>query len=145
MRNIIVKEGCWIGERVTIETTGDSKISLGRNTSIQNGCHLFGNIEMGENILLGPNVFISSGTHVFKEEPLLPIKEQDKKYNNNGKFDKKVTIEDDVWIGTNVFIAQGIKVNKGAIIGANSVINKDIAEYDIVVGNNRVIGNRRDY
>ena len=47
---------------------------------------------------------------------------------------KKVNIGDDVWIGAKSTILMGVNVGKGAIIGANSVVTKNIPEYSIVGG-----------
>ena len=47
----------------------------------------------------------------------------------------KIIVEDDVWIGMNALILSGVKIGKGAIIGAGSVISKDIPPYAIAVGN----------
>lgn len=46
-----------------------------------------------------------------------------------------VLIEDDVWIGANVIILPGVKISKGSIIGAGSVVTKNVPEYAIVGGN----------
>ncbi|HSN49376.1 MAG TPA: acyltransferase, partial [Flavobacterium sp.] len=43
----------------------------------------------------------------------------------------KITIEDDVWIGTSCVLLQGITIGKGSIIAAGSVVNKSIPEYEI--------------
>ncbi|MGI4991233.1 acyltransferase [Halobacteriovorax sp. GFR7] len=138
-------KGCWVGKRVSLTTTGNQKISLGDNSSIQDGTHLIGDIEIGSNVLFAPNVFASSGTHIFKEEPMMPIKHQDAKYSHiKDKYNKKIKIGDDVWIGTGTYISQGVTIETGVIIGANSVITKDIPSYSIVVGNNKIIGNRKD-
>jgi maltose O-acetyltransferase len=52
-----------------------------------------------------------------------------------------VVIEDDVWIGFNSTILKGVRIGRGAIVGAASVVTKDIAPYTIVAGNPaRVIG-----
>jgi len=56
-----------------------------------------------------------------------------------------VTIGDDVWIGTRAIILPGISIGKGAIIGAASVVTKDVSEYAIVCGNPaKVIKSRKD-
>jgi len=50
-------------------------------------------------------------------------------------------IEDDVWIGFNAIILKGVRVGRGAVVGAGSVITKDVEAYTIVVGNpQRVTG-----
>ena len=47
----------------------------------------------------------------------------------------KIIVEDDVWIGMNAMILSGVKIGKGAVIGAGSVVSKDIPPYAIAVGN----------
>lgn len=57
--------------------------------------------------------------------------------DSNGIFEngnKKVVIQDDVWIGQNAVILPGIKISKGAIIGAGAVVTRDIPPYSIAVG-----------
>ena len=55
-----------------------------------------------------------------------------------------VIIDDDVWIGRNAIILPGLHIHEGAIIGAGSVVTRDVQPYDIVVGNPaKVIRNRK--
>jgi acetyltransferase-like isoleucine patch superfamily enzyme len=49
-------------------------------------------------------------------------------------FEKKCTIGNDVWIGCNSTILRGVKIGDGAVIGANSLVNKDVPPYAIVAG-----------
>jgi len=49
-------------------------------------------------------------------------------------FQSRAVIGNDVWIGANVVIAQGVKIGNGAVVGANSFVNKDIPPYAIAVG-----------
>jgi acetyltransferase-like isoleucine patch superfamily enzyme len=46
-----------------------------------------------------------------------------------------IIIEDKVWIGFNVIILKGVKIGEGAVIGAGSVVTKDVPPYHIVAGN----------
>ena len=56
-----------------------------------------------------------------------------------------VLIEDDVWIGARAIILPGLRIGKGAIVGAGSVVTKDVPPYAICVGNPaRVIKSRID-
>jgi acetyltransferase-like isoleucine patch superfamily enzyme len=53
------------------------------------------------------------------------------------------TIEDDVWIGVDSIIRRGVKIGIGAVVGANSFVNKDVPPFAIVAGNPaRIIGSR---
>lgn len=47
---------------------------------------------------------------------------------------QKITIEEDVWIGANCTITKGVTIGKGAIVAANSCVNRDVPEYAIVGG-----------
>ncbi len=54
---------------------------------------------------------------------------------------KPIVIEDDAWIGFNSTILKGVTIGRGAVVGANTVVTKDVAPYTVVVGNPaRVIG-----
>ena len=56
-------------------------------------------------------------------------------YTNYKKDNIKTSIGNDVWIGANSVIMKGIKISDGAIIGASSVVTKDVPPYAVVVGN----------
>lgn len=60
---------------------------------------------------------------------------EDRDYLINKSKNKKVVIGNDVWIGMNVTILPSVKIGNGAIIGAGSVITKDVPDYSVVVGN----------
>lgn len=126
---------------------GANNISIDINSSIQNYGILLGNIKIGKNCLFGPNVYVSSGYHHFKYRPELLIHDQDDLIKQNNEQSKKyIIIEDDVWIGKNVVIINGVTIAKGSIIGANTLVNKDVAPYSIV-GNTpqKIIGKRLDF
>ncbi len=58
---------------------------------------------------------------------------------------KPVTIEDDVWIGTRVIILPGLTIGRGSILGAGTVVTKDIPPFSVVVGNpGRIVKNRKE-
>ncbi len=47
---------------------------------------------------------------------------------------KETVIEDDVWIGANVVVRQGLRIGRGVVIGAGSVVLKDVSPYAIIAG-----------
>jgi acetyltransferase-like isoleucine patch superfamily enzyme len=133
---LIFGKNVYIGRYVEI---GPSPlISIGDYTSIQDRCIIIGEVQIGRYCTFAPNIFISSGKHYFDLKPYLNIKDQDSYVVDTPelmeKHNKKVTIEDDCWIGINVYIAAGIIIGKGSIIGANSVVLKDVLPYSIVAG-----------
>lgn len=85
-----------------------------------------GGVKIGNLVRIASHVAIISFEHNYRKRNV-PIKLQGKKRN-------KVIIQDDVWIGAGAKILAGVKIGRGSIIGANSVVTKDIAPYSIAVG-----------
>lgn len=61
---------------------------------------------------------------------------------NNNVCRGNIFIGNDVWIGQEAIIMSGVTIGDGAVIGARSIITKDVQPYHIVVGNNRVVKHR---
>lgn len=94
---------------------------LGINSLIQE------NVEIGNYVMMGPNVSIYTKNHKTSlEKPMI---------FQGFEEAKKVIIKDDVWIGSNVIILPGVTIESGAIIGAGSVVTKDVLKNTIVAGN----------
>lgn len=120
------------------------KIYIGNNCTINRGCKFFAsahtddakNIEIGNHVIIGPNVTIFTAGHDPETIELA---------DNYGR----VTIENDVWIGGNVTILQGVTIHEGAVIGAGSIVVKDVPAWTINAGNpareikKRKIGDKR--
>lgn len=105
-------------------------ISIGHNTSLNDNCKIYENVKIGSNCLFASSIFISSGTHSIQLADAMPIKSQDKL----NPVDKGIIIEDDCWLGFGVVIMPGIYIGKGAVIGANSVVTKNVFPYTINAG-----------
>ena len=78
---------------------------------------------------IAPYVFISDHNHKY-QDPDIPIKDQGIILEKNSK----VIIENDCWIGTKVTIVGNVRIGKHCVIGANSVVTKDIPDYSVAVG-----------
>jgi acetyltransferase-like isoleucine patch superfamily enzyme len=93
---------------------------------------------IGNNVICGNYVsLVGKYDHNFKEigtPTRLASKIRDKSYNWLG-LDSHVEIEDDVWIGYGSIIMSGVKIGRGSIIAAGSVVTKNILPYNIVGGN----------
>jgi len=107
-------------------------IGNGKNIVIGKYCHINENVfiqgaNIGNFVMIAPNVSILNATHNYKNSEL-PIIMQGEEKNLNP------IIEDDVWIGRNAVIMPHIKIGKGSIVGAGAVVTKDIEPYSIVGG-----------
>jgi acetyltransferase-like isoleucine patch superfamily enzyme len=133
---LVTNGAVWISSDVEIVT--DSEVSLGAGTTVQSRCTLNGATRVGRDCIFAPNVFVSSGTHPFRLQPHLPIREQERRLGLRGDgmaaLDRPVWIQDDCWLGANVVVCPGVTVGKGAIVGANSVVVHDVTPYSVVAG-----------
>lgn len=109
--------------------------------------------EIGSFCSIAKNVVITGMNHptnYITTNPIIYFKsrgfiKEDRLDLINKDKNKKVIIGNDVWIGTNVTILPSVKIGNGAIVGAGSVVTKDIPDYAIVVGvPAKVIGYRFD-
>jgi acetyltransferase-like isoleucine patch superfamily enzyme len=125
---IILGDKVTLNPYVFLQANVNGYIEIGNNTELNNFTivNSGGKIIIGQNVLIGPKVNIIAYNHSF-ESIDIPIKKQKSKT-------APIIIEDDVWIGANVTILPGVKIGKGAVIGANSVVNKDIEPFSVNVG-----------
>ena len=109
-RNIYIHDYARIGRRSTIMTTSDSKFIIKR------GC------------LCSEGLVVVTSNHRQKIGEYLNTNNEDAVYGD-------VIVDEDVWIGVNVTLLSGTHIGRGAIVGACSVVTKDIPPYTIAVGN----------
>ena len=102
-------------------------ISVGNNVFINYNCTLLdvGKITIGDNCMLAPNVAIYTAGH-----PLHPDSR-----NSGYEYGMDVTIGKNVWIGGSVVITPGVRIGDCCVIGAGSVVTKDIPAWSLAAGN----------
>lgn len=86
-------------------------------------------ISIGKNVLIAANCTLAPVNHCFKNRET-PIFKQGFQASRGG-----IVIEDDVWIGANCVLLDGTHIEKGAVVGAMSLVKGRIAAYSIHVGN----------
>ncbi len=96
----------------------------------------YGKVEIKDGTIIGPRLKIYTGNHNYNSETLIPYDEI--------TFAKSVVINENVWIGGDVTILPGVVIEEGAIIGASTVVTKNVPRGAIVGGNPGKIIKHRD-
>lgn len=110
----------------------NSFLSIGDSTYIGEGNNIRatgGKISIGSHCMISQNVTIVASNHSMAVNSELPMKDQEWVSENNF-----VIIEDDVWIGAGAVILPGVHIHSGAVIGAGSVVTKDIEAFSVNIG-----------
>lgn len=105
-------ENLTMGERITLNDNSYMECS--------------GGIEIGNDVMIGHGVSVLSNSHRF-DDLNVPMNQQGENFG-------KVIIGNNVWIGAKVTILYGVTIGDGAIIGAHSLVNKDVLPNEIVAG-----------
>lgn len=95
-------------------------------------------IEIGDRVLVGANTTIV-------DTDFHPLNWRDRQLDINAGKHRPVVIEDDVFIGMNTLILKGVRVGRGSVIGAGSVVTKDVPAEAVVTGNPAQVLRRFDH
>jgi len=138
--SISLSNGVYINNYCNITSDyegGYIKIGEHSHIDVFSALHGQGGITIGSNCAIASSVVIYSQSNQYKSDVNLDIVDQPIIFES-------VEIEDGVWIGAHVTILPGIKIGRGAIVGAGALVNKNIPAYEIVAGvPARTIGNRK--
>lgn len=123
-----ITTGTRVAFRDGVILAGNGRLTIGDNTAINTDCIITAleSVEIGANVMFAPRVYVLDVDHRFDRRDV-PIPQQ-------GYTVRPVVIEDDVWIGAGAVITKGVRIGKGAIIGANSVVTRDVPAYMIAAG-----------
>lgn len=101
-------------------------IKIGNNTFLNLGATMLdgAHITIGNNVLIAPNCQFYTASHSLNHL----------ERRNWETFCNPIVIEDDVWLGGNCVINQGVTIGRGAVIAANSVVNKDVPPFTLMGG-----------
>ena len=104
-----------------------SHIEVGKNFFANYNCTIIdvAKVKIGDNCQMAPNVAIYTAGH-----PLHPVSR-----NSMYEYGISVTIGDNVWIGGNTVIMPGVHIGSNTVIGAGSVVTKDIPDWVVAAGN----------
>lgn len=109
---------------------GTADVRIGRNSYINSGVVIYsGNgVQIGEDVLIAANCTLAPVNHEFRSRAR-KIVEQRFQESRGG-----IVIEDDVWIGANSVILDGAILRRGCVVGAHSLVDRELEPYSINVG-----------
>ena len=120
--------GAKIGKKVilrpSVKITYPWKVSIGNYSWIGDNVTLYslGEIEIGNNVVVSQESYLCTGSHDYTKLDF-PI------------YQKKICIEDECWLATDVYIAPGVSIGRGCVLGARSSVYKNMPEGWICYGN----------
>lgn len=139
LNNVSIGNNFSAGERLKLRTfdrwgntTFIPSITIGDNVNIETDCHIsaINSVTIGNNVLIASFVYISDHSHGNVNDDWEGRAPLEQSLYSKGP----VIIEDNVWLGEKVTVLPGVHIGHGAIIGANSVVTKDIPAYAVAVG-----------
>ena len=120
-RGVMIRPSSYYGGDYGIGLTIGEHSSIGPYGYV--GCS--GRIVIGKNVMFGPKCSLFAENHVFSNT--------DNSIKSQGVQQKGITIEDDCWIGSNVIILDGVTIGNGSVIGAGTLVSKDVPAGSVVV------------
>ena len=112
----------------------EGEINIGENISVNRNVDINssnkGFIQIGNDVLIGNNVVIRSSDHIYKKKS--------KKINMSGHEGGRIIIGNNVWIGANCVILKNVTIKDGAVIGAGTVIKKDVDSNELSISSSQV-------
>ena len=118
-----VREGCLVGRNVIIghAATVENDCEIGDGTRIQTAAYITALSRLGKNVFIAPMVCTTNDNYMGRTEERF-------------KYRKGIIVEDGGRIGGNAVVRPGVTVGKEAVVGAGSVVTRDVAPCKIVLG-----------
>lgn len=135
--NVVINDFCWLSAVRIRRTSGsghDNALDL--LLEIQDGTYIgrfatiacVGNVRIGRNVLISDRVFIADSSHKFGDHNR-PIMNQGLVHRGN------IEVGDGTWIGIGVSILPNVKIGRGCVVGAGSVVTKSFGDFSVIAGN----------
>jgi acetyltransferase-like isoleucine patch superfamily enzyme len=125
---LIIGRYTFLEAGVTIQSA-EGKIAIGQRAYLSRGVTVgaVGLVEIGDFALIGPGSYVTDADHRFSDHTV-PVADQ-------GMSSKGPTvIEDNVWLGANAVVTSGVRIGRHSVIGANSVVTRDIPPFSVAAG-----------
>lgn len=136
--HVFIHDKTWLAAD-PVTGSGNCSLSIGEGTYIGRFCHIYSSskIEIGKKVLIADKVYVADNVHGYRDVSKAVIDQPVEQTN-------LVTIGDGAWLGENVCVI-GASVGKNAVVGANSVVTKDIPDYSVAVGAPAIVIRRYNF
>lgn len=114
-------------EDFSVVNNGVGDVFIGERSIIGLGNVIIGPVKIGNDVMLAQHIVVSGLNHGYEDITIAPSKQP--------VSCKQIIIKDKVWIGANAVITAGTTIGEHAVVGAGSVVTKDVPDYTIVAGN----------
>jgi acetyltransferase-like isoleucine patch superfamily enzyme len=122
--------------------TPQSRCTIGHHSFLGRGTRLWvqGTMSVGDFVMIAPGVDVfDNDSHpldaAMRREDALDIFERKRPMNYGNVLSAEVVIEDDVWIGAKSTITKGVRIGRGAVVAAGSVVTRNVEPFTLVAGN----------
>jgi acetyltransferase-like isoleucine patch superfamily enzyme/acyl carrier protein len=132
-RRIAIGSGCFVGAgswlQVLDGTSDGPAIVIGDGFDASGHCVLSAveSIRIGRNVSVARNVYVSDHTHVYDDTERAVL-------DQGTTPPESVEIGDGAWLGENVMVFPGVRIGRGAVVGANSVVTSDVPDFSLAAG-----------
>lgn len=126
MKDVQIGENCNVGESCFLE----SGVKIGSNVTIKNGNMIWDGVVIEDGVFVGPGVFFTNDR--YPRSPRLP--EAGDRYESHDWL-VRTTLCYGASIGAGAVLLPGVTIGRFAMVGAGSVVSKDVPEYALVLGN----------
>jgi lipopolysaccharide O-acetyltransferase len=131
-RSIAVGADVWVGGGSWLQSLSDGagiSLEIGDGTSIAGNCVLSAahSVRVGKKVLFARGVYVSDHIHRYDDTTRAVLDQGITRV-------QPVEICDGAWLGENVVVCPGVRIGRGAVIGANSVVTEDVPDHSVAVG-----------
>jgi len=139
-RRLEVGEGTLLEPQVWLTAPGEARIRIGAGTFLNIGVMVAAHelVEIGDHCMFANGCFVTDAAHRF-DDPDRPVTWQG--FTSKGP----TRIGDNVWCGANVVVTSGVTIGERCVVGANSVVTRDLPPYSIAAGAPAAVVKQVDY
>ena len=125
--DVFVGAGTWL--QVVGHEEGDVALTIGSGSGIAGNCVLSAaeSVRLGDRVLLARGVYVSDHSHAFEDTSRAVLDQGITRI-------EPVEVCDGAWLGENVVVCPGVRIGRGAVVGANSVVLNDVPDHCVAVG-----------